>query len=63
MTQHFDSILNLDEVSKIVGKNKRTLWRWWAKDKTMPEPLKVRGRAIGWRQSTLDAWLDQLGDM
>lgn len=59
----FDPILSLNDASEIIGRSKRSLWRWYSKDKTMPEPLKVNGRAIGWRKSTFDAWLDQLGDM
>jgi prophage regulatory protein len=56
----FDRVLTLDEVANILGKSKKSLWRWWAKDKVMPEPLKVNGRAIGFRQSTIEAFLEKL---
>ncbi|MGR5323408.1 helix-turn-helix transcriptional regulator [Vibrio sp. DNB22_17_1] len=59
-SQQFDRVLSLDEVASILGKSKKSLWRWWAKDKVMPEPLKVNGRAIGFRESTVKAFLEQL---
>ncbi|MGR5238027.1 helix-turn-helix transcriptional regulator [Vibrio alfacsensis] len=56
----FDRVLSLDEVASILGRSKKSLWRWWAVDKVMPEPLKVNGRAIGFRESTIKAFLEQL---
>ncbi|MCE0557407.1 AlpA family phage regulatory protein [Motilimonas sp. E26] len=56
----FDPILSLNDASEIIGRSKRSLWRWYAKDKTMPEPLKVNGRAVGWRKSTFEQWLVKL---
>ncbi|ELA9876928.1 TPA: AlpA family transcriptional regulator [Vibrio vulnificus] len=52
--QQFDRIVSLDELSSILGRSKRTLWRWWAKDKTIPLPLKRNGRAVGYRLSTVE---------
>ncbi|HCH5612493.1 TPA: AlpA family phage regulatory protein [Vibrio parahaemolyticus] len=66
MTRHFeqlkdiDRVLSLDEVAFILGKSKKTLWRLWAKDKVMPRPLMIRGRAVGYRASTLEKFLNSL---
>ncbi|MBS9949060.1 helix-turn-helix transcriptional regulator [Vibrio alginolyticus] len=60
MTRHFeqlkdiDRVLSLDEVAFILGKSKKTLWRFYAKDKVIPMPLKINGRAIGYRASTVE---------
>ncbi|EGR0528300.1 helix-turn-helix transcriptional regulator [Vibrio parahaemolyticus] len=65
MTRHFeqlkdiDRVLSLDEVAFILGKSKKTLWRL-TKNKVMPAPLKVNGRAIGYRASTLEKFLNSL---
>ncbi|HFQ4939951.1 TPA: helix-turn-helix transcriptional regulator [Vibrio vulnificus] len=52
----FDRVLSLDEVAAILGRSKKTLWRY-AKEKIIPEPLKVNGRAIGYRQSAVESIL------
>ncbi|WP_282065084.1 helix-turn-helix transcriptional regulator [Vibrio rotiferianus] len=65
MTRHFeqlkdiDRVLSLDEVAFILGKSKKTLWRL-AKNKVIPAPLKLNGRAIGYRASTLEAFINSL---
>lgn len=56
--QQFDRLLSLDEVSQIMGRSKKTLWRW-TKEKHFPKPLQVNGRAIGYKQSTIDAFLTE----
>lgn len=52
-----DRVLSLDEVAAILGRSKKTLWRFYAKEKIIPEPLKVNGRAIGYRQSSVESIL------
>ncbi|HCG5122607.1 TPA: AlpA family transcriptional regulator [Vibrio parahaemolyticus] len=60
MTHHFeqshqiDRIIPMAEVAKILNRSTRSLWRWYAKEKIIPEPLKVNGRAIGYRASTVE---------
>lgn len=58
--QSVDRVLSMDEVAMIIGRSKKTLWRFYAKDKIMPPPLKIKGRAIGYRQSTVDEILKSL---
>ncbi|EGQ9761963.1 helix-turn-helix domain-containing protein [Vibrio alginolyticus] len=56
LPKQIDRVLSLDEVAAILGRSKKTLWRY-AKEKTIPEPLKVNGRAIGYRQSAVESIL------
>ncbi|EOX3944453.1 helix-turn-helix transcriptional regulator [Vibrio alginolyticus] len=66
MTNHLkerkdiDRIIPMKEVSQILGRSLKSIWRWHSKDKIMPAPLKVNGRAIGYRASTLEAFLNSL---
>lgn len=54
-----DRVLSLNEVSAIIGRSPKTLWKWHAKDKTFPEPIKMNGRCIGWRESIVNDFLNQ----
>lgn len=56
--QKFDRVLSLDEVAYIFGKSKKSIWRWHAKDKTFPSPISLNGRCIGWRESTINKFLE-----
>ncbi|HHG3320979.1 TPA: helix-turn-helix transcriptional regulator [Vibrio parahaemolyticus] len=56
LPKQIDRVLSLDEVAAILGRSKKTLWRY-AKEKIIPEPLKVNGRAIGYRQSAVESIL------
>lgn len=56
----FDRVIPMAEVAQIFNRSTRSLWRWWAKDKIIPEPLKVNGRAIGYRLSTVEDILKSL---
>lgn len=53
-------IMTLQEVSGLVQRSPKTIWRWWAKDKTFPKPIQINGRCIGWPESVYQAWLDQM---
>jgi prophage regulatory protein len=56
----FDRVIPMAEVAKIFNRSIKSLWRWYAKEKIIPEPLKVNGRAIGYRASTVEAILNSL---
>ena len=62
MSNSNDRILKVSEVSEILGRSPKTIWRWWAKVKVMPEPIKIMGRAVGWKESTINDWLDSLDE-
>lgn len=51
-------IISLQELANQVNKSKVTVWRWWAKDKILPEPIIINGRCLGWKQSVIEEWLD-----
>ncbi|HCH0356861.1 TPA: AlpA family transcriptional regulator [Vibrio parahaemolyticus] len=59
-SHQIDRIIPMEEVAQILGRSLKTLWRWWAKDKIMPRPLMVNGRAIGYKLSTLEAFINSL---
>ena len=53
-----DRIVRPKEVRELLGNiSKSTLWRWIAKER-FPRPMKLGERAVGWRQSTINEWLD-----
>lgn len=58
-SQQFDRVLSLDEVSKIMGRSKKTLWRLWRKEGKFPRPILLSGRTIGWRESTIETFLTE----
>ncbi len=54
-------IMSLKEVSEALGRTPKTIWRWWAKEKTFPKPILINGRCLGWRESELDNWMESQG--
>jgi len=57
-TNQIDRILSMDEVATILNRSKKSLWRYHAKEKIIPRPLMLNGRAIGYRSSTVEAILN-----
>lgn len=51
-------IISLAELALLVNKSKVTIWRWWAKDKILPEPILLNGKCLGWKLSVIEQWLD-----
>ncbi|SON48156.1 helix-turn-helix transcriptional regulator [Vibrio tapetis] len=56
-----DKIMSLQEVAAEVKRSPRTVWRWWAKDKSFPKPIQMNGRCLGWRESVFVEWLNKQG--
>ncbi len=54
-----DRILRLPEVIKLVGLTKPTLYRF-IRDGHFPHPFQIGPRAIGWKESEIQAWMDTL---
>jgi|TARA_B110000908_G_C9973035_1_gene322034 prophage regulatory protein len=52
-----NKIISLQQLAILVNKSKVTVWRWWAKDKILPEPIILNGRCLGWQQDVIDQWL------
>jgi prophage regulatory protein len=53
------TIISLQELANLVNKSKVTVWRWWAKDKILPEPIIINGRCLGWKSTVIEKWLDK----
>jgi prophage regulatory protein len=53
------TIMSLQELANLVNKSKVTVWRWWAKDKILPEPIIINGRCLGWKSTVIEKWLDK----
>jgi prophage regulatory protein len=51
-------IISLQELANLVNKSKVTVWRWWAKDKILPQPILLNGKCLGWKTSVIEEWLD-----
>ena len=52
-------ILRTKQVLALLGIGRTTLWRW-ARKGLIPKAVRLGPRAVGWRQSDLQQWLDQL---
>lgn len=50
-------IVSISELSQLLSKSRISLWRW-QRDGILPKPIKVQGRTIGWRESTILEWLE-----
>lgn len=53
-----DPLIIPQQMGKLLGRDPKTIWRWWRKDKTFPEPIQMNGRTIGWPTSLYQAWLN-----
>lgn len=51
-----DRILRRPEVEQLIGLSRSTIYEAIAQGE-FPKPLRIGKRAVGWRQSTIDAWL------
>lgn len=54
-----DRFLKLEEVKLKTRKSKSAIYREIAEG-TFPAPVRVGKRAIAWRQSTIDAWMEAI---
>ena len=52
-----DRILRLKSVIERTGLSRSTLYRK-VQARTFPKPLKISERCVGWRESELEAWLE-----
>lgn len=57
MTKEYDRIIPVSLMCELVGRVPKTLWLWVRKG-FFPEPIRYNGRAIGWRESVYEAWLE-----
>ena len=45
--------LTYSDLEKHYQKNRRTIWRWWAKDKTLEPPKRSGKILLGWTKEQL----------
>jgi predicted DNA-binding transcriptional regulator AlpA len=51
------TIISSNDVLKILGIHRMTLYRLIQKDKTFPKPFKI-GRLNKWKKYKIDNWVD-----
>ena len=56
-----DRIVRPSEARRILGISKATLWRM-TKRGELPRPMRISRGAVGWRSSTIEAFIDQRED-
>ncbi len=47
------SYFGYPELTQRYNRDRRTLWRWWAKDKILPAPTRINGIFLGWTEQQL----------
>jgi prophage regulatory protein len=52
------AILRLPAVLAATGVSRVSIWRW-AKAGTFPRPVRLGARAVGWRASDVQQWLEE----
>jgi predicted DNA-binding transcriptional regulator AlpA len=62
LTPNQERVLSPKEVGVIFNRSAKTVWAWHAKQKCFPAPdVKLNNRTIGWKKSTIDAFLANQG--
>jgi prophage regulatory protein len=56
-TNMTDKILRLADLEKKIALSRTTIYRMMD-ESLMPKQLQLVSRAVGWRESTIDAWFD-----
>ncbi|MGP8186863.1 MAG: helix-turn-helix transcriptional regulator, partial [Terracidiphilus sp.] len=56
---HMEKILRLPEVKAATGKSRSSIYQGMA-DGSFPRPVALGARAIGWRASDIESWLQSL---
>ena len=56
MAHEVDKLLRVREVVSIVGISRATLYEM-VRHQEFPAPVRIRARAVGWRQSEVQRWL------
>jgi prophage regulatory protein len=56
---HVDSILRLEEIKQLTKKSKSSIYADIASG-LFPAPVKIGARAVGWKISQINNWLESL---
>ena len=57
-----DKILRCRDVQEVTGLSRSTIYRMMGRDE-FPKATKLGVRAIGWRQSVVDSWIEKRSDI
>jgi prophage regulatory protein len=52
-----ERMLRLPTVLERVGVSRSTLWSW-VREKRFPPPVRLGPRAVAWKSSAIDAWIE-----
>lgn len=52
-----ERILRLPNVKAKTGHANSTIWKS-VKDGTLPPPIRIGSRSVGWKESEIDAWIE-----
>lgn len=53
-----DSILRTNDLLAMLGVSRSTLFRW-VRAGLLPPGIKLGQRAVGWRRSTIERWIEE----
>lgn len=53
-----DKFVRINEVMKMTGLAKSTVWAWVASSK-LPKPIKLSPRVTVWKESEIQAWINE----
>jgi prophage regulatory protein len=51
-------VLFIDDVEKIIGRNRLTLRRWWM-DGKFPLPVKLNCTTLAWHREAVVEWIER----
>ena len=46
------------ELASKLGVHVNTIYRW-AEDGTLPQPIRLGSRFVGWKREDIDKWMDE----
>lgn len=49
-------LLTYQDLCDMLNRKRNTIWSW-VKSGKFPEPVRVHGRAVGWKQEDIAQWL------
>lgn len=55
-TDNSDRIMRIQEVTAVIGVGRSSLYKWM-KAGSFPASVQLGARAIGWRSSAIDRWI------
>ncbi|PAV25205.1 hypothetical protein CF392_12265 [Tamilnaduibacter salinus] len=55
-----ETFLRRHEVEKLTGLGRSTIYLWMRQGH-FPRPFKIGPRAVAWKRSSIQAWMDQRG--